>query len=186
MAVRAILQIGNPLLKAQNAKVTDVNDPKVKQVIADLVETLRANELVGIAAPQIGENYCLFVTEPRETEVRPKDQSDELRVYVNPQVVFESEEQVEIWEGCGCVANGTLFAPVVRPQVVTVEATDADDRKFRIKADGILGRVIQHEYDHLFGIEFVEKIKDKDLKRILSKEYYLKLIKPLPEVNQAC
>src|SRR3989344_1355834 len=182
MAVRETLQIGNPLLKAHNAVVTELTDPKIKQVVADLIDTMRANELVGIAAPQIGENYRLFVTEPRETEVRPKEQSDDLRVYINPKMVFASEEQVEIWEGCGCVANATLFAPVIRPKVVAVEATNAEGQLFRIKADGILGRVIQHEYDHLDGIEFVEKIAD--LKRITSKEFYIKLIKPLPEVKQ--
>jgi len=184
MAVRETLQIGNPSLKAPNAPITDPNDPKVKQVIEDLVDTMRANDLVGMAAPQIGENYRVFVTEPRETEIRPKEQSDVLRIYINPKVTLMSEEQIEIWEGCGCVANATLFAPVVRPKVITIEATDTEGHLFRLKADGILGRVIQHEYDHLDGIEFVEKITD--LKRIMSKEFYIKLIKPLAKVKAAC
>lgn len=183
MAVRETLQIGNPLLKAKNQKVADINDPKIKQVIQDCIDTMRANELIGIAAPQIGENFRIFVTEPRETDIRPKDQSDDLRTYINPNMTWSSDEQIEIWEGCGCVAHATLFAPVIRPKIITIEATDINGKKFQLKADGILGRVMQHEYDHLDGIEFVEKIKD--LKRITSKEFYIKLIKPLPEVKQS-
>ncbi|MFA6981960.1 MAG: peptide deformylase [Patescibacteria group bacterium] len=181
MAVRETLQIGNPLLKAHNEKVTSLKSHKIKQVIKDLVDTMMANGLIGIAAPQIGENYRLFITEPRETEIRPKEQTDTLRVYINPKIVFSSKEQIEIWEGCGCVANATILAPVVRPKVITVEAADMDGHLFRLKADGILGRVIQHEYDHMEGIEFVERITDLD--RIMSLESYIKRIKPLPEVK---
>ncbi|MFA5776595.1 MAG: peptide deformylase [Patescibacteria group bacterium] len=99
MAVRETLQIGNPLLKAQNLQVTDLNDLRIKQVIEDLVDTMRANGLIGMAAAQIGENCRVFVTEPKETEVRPKEQSDILRVYINPKIIFTSKEQIEIWEG---------------------------------------------------------------------------------------
>jgi peptide deformylase len=183
MAVRDTLQIGHPKLKAENQTVNDAFDQKIQQVITDLVDTMRANDLIGMAAPQIGENYRIFVTEPRETPTRSKDQSDILRIYLNPIITLYSPDQIEIWEGCGCVANGTIFAPVTRPKIITIEATDKNSQKFRLKSDGILGRVIQHEYDHLSGIEFTEKITD--LKRIISKEFYISLIKPRPEVQKA-
>lgn len=184
MAVRDTLQIGDPKLKIKNKFVSNVNDQKVQKVIADLIDTMHANNLIDMAAPQIGENYQIFVTEPRQTATRSKDQSDILRVYINPKIVNSSAEKVEIWEGCGCVANGTLFAPVIRPKVITVEAMEQDGSKFTITADGILGRVMQHEQDHMIGVEFVEKISDYS--RIMSKESYVKLIKPLPETIASC
>jgi len=184
MTVRNIIQIGNPILKNKNQIVIETNDSKIKQVIIDLIDTMHAKDLIGMAAPQIGENYQIFVTEPRETETRTKDQSDILRVYINPKIINTSDDQVEIWEGCGCVANGSLFAPVLRPKVITVEAMERDGSKFKITADGILGRVIQHEQDHMIGVEFVEKISD--YRQMMSKESYVKLIKSLPETQAPC
>lgn len=184
MAVRDTIQIGDPRLKNPNQLVTNIHDPKVKQIITDLVDTMHAGGLIGMAAPQIGENYQIFVTEPRETDARPKDQSDQLRVYLNPKIISSSKEVVEIWEACGCVASATLFAPVIRPKIITVEAMEQDGSIFRITADGILGRVIQHEQDHMIGVEFLEKISDYS--RIMSKDSYIKLIKPLKQTAESC
>ena len=149
MAIKQTLQIGDPRLKAENKKVADFNDPVVKQVIQDLVDTMHQNELIGMAAQQIGYNWKIFVTEPRETETRPADQADELRVYINPVIVDFSGEESVIYEGCGSVLNGALFGPVKRPKEITIEAYDQNGKNFRMTCDGILARVIQHEYDHL-------------------------------------
>ncbi len=184
MAVRDTIQIGNPILKNQNQLVSDINSPKINQVITDLIDTMHANDLIGMAAPQIGENYQVFVTEPRQTATRTHDQSDQLRVYINPKIIKMSEEEIEIWEGCGCVANGSLFAPVIRSKIITVKAMERDGSIFQITADGILGRVIQHEQDHMMGIEFVEKISD--YKKIMAKDSYIQLIKPLPSTQSSC
>ncbi|MEI8232961.1 MAG: peptide deformylase [bacterium] len=181
MAVRNTLQVGNPILKAPNQRVVNPSDPQIQHIIKDMIDTMHKNNLIGLAAPQIGENYHLFITEPRETKTRTKDQSDDLRIYINPTITKFSDEKTEIWEGCGCVANGTLFAPVIRPKIITITATNINGKEFQIKADGILGRVIQHENDHLSGIEFTEKISD--MKRLMSKEYYIEYIKPVPETT---
>src|SRR3989338_5427354 len=148
MAVRETIPIGHPALKASNQEIIDFSAPELAKLIQNLQETMRATGLIGIAAPQIGENFRVFITEPRETDTRPADQSDEFRVYINPKIVYKSEEKIVIWEGCGSVLNAKLFGPVERPRVVEVEACDANGGKFRFKADGILGRVIQHEQDH--------------------------------------
>ena len=183
MAIREVLQIGDPRLKRANAPVTDFNDPRLAQVIQDLVDTMRAGGSVGFAAPQIGENWQLLATEFLETASRPRERSDALRIYINPILRGASEEVVEIWEACRSVANATLYAPVVRPKVVTVEAADVEGKRFRLTADGILGRVVQHEFDHLVGVEFLEKVTD--LKRFMSRESYQTLIKSRPDVQTA-
>lgn len=139
--------------------------------------------MIGIAAQQIGENWKIFVTEPRETKTRPVDQADELRVYINPEIVWSSDEESIIYEGCGSVLNTSLFGPVKRPKDITVEAFDQNGNKFRLTCNGILSRVIQHEYDHLSGIEFIEKIFD--YKKLMSAEFYFKTIKMSSEQMEA-
>src|SRR3989344_5777691 len=179
MAIRNTIQLGHPALKAGNKIITDFGDPKLTQLITDLKDTMYKLGLIGIAAPQIGENYMVFITEPRETESRPADQADEFRVYFNPKIVWESDEKIIIWEGCGSVTQASLFGPVLRPKIVEIEAQDILGKKFRFKSDGILGRVIQHEMDHCLGVEFIEKVADYS--QLKSKEFYLKDIKNSPE-----
>lgn len=179
MATRDTLQIGDLRLKAPNKTVEKFTDSSVKQVIQDLIDTMRANELIGMAAPQIGENWKIFVTEPRETKFRMADQVDILRVYINPIILNSSKEESIIYEGCGSVLNGQLFGSVKRPKEITIEAFDQEGKKFRLTCDGILARVIQHEYDHLNGIEFTEKIFD--YRKLVSVDFYLKDIKKSPE-----
>ena len=180
--IRKTIQIGNPALKAINAEIVDFSDSKLHELIQDLTDTMHDKELVGIAACQIGENYKVFITEPRETKTRLKDQADELRVYINPKIVDQSTEKVVIYEGCGSVEKGQLFGPVERPKTVTVEALDINCKKFSFTADGILGRVIQHEVDHLNGIEFLVKVVNQS--KMLALEQYLEQIKPDPKYNE--
>jgi len=184
MAIRETIQVGDPRLKTRNKTVTDFSDPKIKQVIEDLIDTVRSKELlIGLSAPQIGENYKIFITEPRETKFRTGDQVDELRVYINPKIVTYSSEETIIYEGCGSFLNGQLFGPVKRPKEITVEASDQSGNQFQLTCDGILARVIQHEYDHLDGIEFIEKVSD--YKKLVNVDFYLKDIKMSKEQNEA-
>lgn len=175
MAIRKTIQVGDPRLKALNKTVEDFKEPALKQVVQDLIETMRATECIGMAAPQIGENWKVFVTEPRKTKFRIADQVDKLRVYVNPKIVETSKEQVVIWEGCGSFVHGELFGPVKRPKEIMIEAQDLKGKRFRLVCDGILARVIQHEYDHLDGIEFIEKVTD--LRELKNADFYIKDIK---------
>ena len=176
MAVRNILQIGDPRLKAKNHFIDDFDNPKLKKVIKDLAETIRASGLfVGLAAPQIGENYQIIATEIRETKTRTGEQSDKLRVYINPKIIFYSKAKDVAYEGCGSVAQANLFGPVKRPKEIMVEAFNPDGHKFRLRCDGPLARVIQHEYDHLSGIEFTEKVID--YKKLMNRDAYIKRIK---------
>ncbi len=174
MAIKPIIQIGDPRLKASNGSMSKSETKKVRTVIRNLTDTMLKNDIVGIAAPQIGVNLKLFITEPRKTEYRKADQSDNLRVYINPKITDYSIEKSEIYEGCGSV-GADFFGPVIRPKKITVEAYDADFKKFRLTCDGLLARVIQHEYDHISGIEFIEKISD--YKKVMNSEHYQKLVR---------
>ena len=172
VVVENVIQIGNPILRAKNETVKKINDKKVLKTITDLIDSMRHYELVGMAAPQIGVNLKIFVTEIRATPSRKAESLDNLRVFINPKIVWKSKKEVIIYEGCGSVANGNLFGPVSRSEKVKIIATDISGKKIKLKAEGLLARVIQHEYDHLLGIEFVEKICD--MKKVMSREEYLR------------
>ncbi len=184
MTVKPTLQLGDPKLKAENNEVKNLKSPKVKKVIKDLKDTLLSSTLIGIAAPQIGHNYKIFLTMPRKTKFRNLPFEDKLRVYINPKITKSSKEQIIIWEGCGCVGiTDMFFGPVKRPREITVVALDEKGQKFQIRCDGILARVIQHEVDHLNGIEFIEKVDD--YKKIMHQTHYTKKVRNSPEQDKA-
>lgn len=176
--IREVVQVGHPALKAHTRLVENFTDPKLTQVVEDLIDTMHAVELIGIAATQIGEDLRVCVTEPRKTDTRPEDQSDILRVYINPTIIRPSATKSIIWEGCGSYEHAEQFGPVSRPDKVTVMAYDLSGHRFFYTANGILGRVIQHEIDHLDGREFVDLI-DKSL--LIPKEKYIAEEKMRPE-----
>ncbi len=174
MIVKNVVQVGDPLLRQNSKTVSDINSRKTQKIVQNLIDSMRYHNLVGMAASQIGEKKRIFVTEIRRNKNRNPKEKDGSRVYINPKITWLSKKEVVIYEGCGSVAYGKLFAPVKRPQKITIEAFDRRGNKFEIKADGLLSRVIQHEYDHLEGIEFTEKITD--IKKIMSSEEYRKRI----------
>ncbi|HMS91707.1 MAG TPA: peptide deformylase [Candidatus Absconditabacterales bacterium] len=174
MIIKDIIQIGNPILSQKSTSVKDFTSSETKKIIENLVDTMRANNLIGMASGQIGAKKRIFVTEARKTSFRDTKDVDILRIYINPKIIWKSKKECIIYEGCGSVAYAKLFAPVKRPQKIIIEAYDENHNKFQLQADGILSRVIQHEYDHLDGIEFTEKITD--IKKIMSSEEYIKRI----------
>ncbi|MEI6479965.1 MAG: peptide deformylase [bacterium] len=181
MSVRTTIQIGDPRLKAKNIVVKDFSNPEIKRVIKDLKDTMRKKNLVGMAAPQIAKNYKIFVTEIRKTKARSEAQLDDFCVFINPKITHFSENENIIYEGCGSVLSGQLFGPVKRPSEIVIEAFNINGEKFRLLCNGLLARVIQHEYDHLFGVEFTEKILD--YKKLMSLEHYINFMKEKKNQN---
>lgn len=175
MAVKVVIQAGHPKLKKLNKTIINVNLPKFKKLRKDLIDTMNKTDLIGIASPQIAQNYMIFVTHPRNTKARKLSKTDILRTYINPKITFKSKKENIIYEGCGSVVKGDLFGPVSRPEEIEIEALNEKGQKFKLRCNGILARVIQHEYDHLMGIEFLERIND--YKKIVVGDYYRKKIR---------
>lgn len=175
MAVRKVIQAGHPALHKKNKKIKDFKSPKLKKLQEDLMGTMNKTNLIGIAASQIAENFMVFVTHPRNTKARKLPKTDKLRIYINPKLTFRSKKENIIYEGCGSVSSGQLFGPVLRPKEIEVVAWDENGKKFSLRCDGILARVIQHELDHLIGEEFI--IKVADYSQIIDLKYYKKNIR---------
>ena len=174
MIIEKIIQMWNPILSKKSKPVKDLPSSRIKKIIKNLVDTMKASNLIWIAAPQIWINERIFVTELAVTKFRKAKDADTLRIFINPNIIWKSKDQCVMYEWCGSVAYSKLFAPVKRPSKIIIEAFDEYGEKFILHTDWLLGRVIQHEYDHLDGIAFTEKITD--IKKIMSSEEYIKRI----------
>lgn len=172
-----LIQIGNPILRQTAKKIIKVKSYRVNKLIDELKIVMREKDLIGIAAPQIGIGQRIFLTELRLTKSRKISNSDkkELKVFINPEIIGFSDELIEMWEGCGSVAESNFFVPVIRPKVVTIKAYDQNGKSFVTSEDGLSSRVIQHEYDHLEGIVFLDRLCD--FSRAMSAKEYYKIMK---------
>jgi len=169
MAIRKTTQLGEPVLRETTKNVDTYDDVHTQSVITDLVDTMRDVDLVGMAAPQIGEPVRIFVVEVRETKYRNKG-TQALKVFINPTITKYSDETQLGYEGCGSVALGGLFGEVKRAKEVTVEYTNQEGEHLTETFSGFIAVVIQHETDHINGIEFTDI---SDPKTFMGREYYI-------------
>jgi peptide deformylase len=173
MIVKRATQVGNPVIRKKSASVRGIlSSKKIGKIVRNLIDSMRYHNLVGMAAPQIGINRRIFVSEIRKTKMRRSSGDDPIRVFINPKIVSSSRGQVLGYEGCGSVANAGLFGSVKRARSVTVEACNEKGRKFKLRANGLLARIIQHETDHLDGKIFLDRLVDT--KSLMSREEYLR------------
>jgi peptide deformylase len=142
------------------AKPVAVFDERLKKLAADMAETMYDAPGVGLAATQVDVHEQLVVIDTSETH-------DELRVFVNPEIIWFSEEKQVYDEGCLSVPG--IYDGVERPARVKVRAFDVDGKAFEVDADGLLAVCIQHEIDHLKGKVFVEYLSPLKRNRIKTK-----------------
>lgn len=156
MTVRPIVLANDPMLRQKSKKVKDFGEA-LQVLIDDMVETMQAVNGAGLAAPQIGVLERVIVIQLPEDEEDP--QSGKLFALCNPQIVRADGEEAGD-EGCLCLPGYT--GEVKRATSVTVKAQDRRGRKVRIKAEGFLARVFQHEIDHLDGILYIDRVESPD------------------------
>ena len=132
---------------------------------------MRYHGLVGMAAPQIGINLRMFVTEVRKTRTRDPRQADHVRVFINPRIARFSKQKAFGYEGCGSVVGGGLFGEVKRSSQVSVIAYSLKGERFALEASDLLARIIQHETDHLDGRVFLDRMPNP--KSFMSRGEYL-------------
>ncbi len=160
MAILEVVTVAHPTLRAKALPVTAFDDA-LKALAADMLETMYAEKGVGLAANQVNVLKRIFVTDCSEDR-------DEPIVFINPEIIEVSEEIDAAEEGC--LSLPTLYGgPVSRPAVVKVRAQDVNGEFFELEADGLLGRCIQHENDHLNGVLFIDHLSRLKQQRILKK-----------------
>lgn len=151
MAKLEILQVGHPVLRHRSLKVTAF-DEGLSRLAEDMIDTMHEANGVGLAAPQVGIVRRLIVVEMPDDESYPHP--GERWVLANPEIVKASRETETDLEGCLSVTG--YVGMVERPAEVVIRGQDLTGRKVRIKAEGYVARVFQHEMDHLDGVLYVD------------------------------
>ena len=165
MAVRDLIFADDPSLRKKSRKVKDFEEA-LQALIDDMVETMQAANGAGLAAPQIGVLERVIVIQLPEDEEDP--QSGKLFTLCNPQIIRAAGEE-ESEEGCLCLPG--YAGEAKRATSVTIKAQDRHGKKVRIKAEGFLARVFQHEVDHLDGILYIDRVESPDkIRRIVPPE----------------
>jgi peptide deformylase len=156
MTIREIITPENPVLRAKAHKVRSFT-PKVQTLIDDMIETMRAAPGVGLAAPQVAASQRVIVVEYGEPAEEPPAAPKPAKLYVvvNPEIVRHSPETVVGNEACLSVPG--FFGEVERYQSVTIKGMNRHGRPYRLKADGWLARIFQHEIDHLDGVLYIDR-----------------------------
>ncbi len=150
MSIQPIRTYGDPVLKTLATDVVEI-DSKIAKLVADMIETMYEAPGVGLAAPQVGVEKRLFVY----------DIGDGPLAILNPRIT-ESDGEWVYEEGCLSVPG--LYFEIVRPAKVLLEGIDLDGNEVSIEASELLGRVFQHEVDHLDGILLLERLDEAQLK----------------------
>jgi peptide deformylase len=154
MAIHEVITSENPILR-QKAKKVHRFDPSIARLIDDLFETMHAAHGVGLAAPQIALSLRVFVAEYEERKI----------AMVNPEIVKAEGEELGS-EGCLSIP-GYVGDNIRRATSVVVKGQDARGKAMRVRAEGWLARILQHEIDHLDGILFLDRLeRPEDLREV--------------------
>ncbi|MDR2302988.1 MAG: peptide deformylase [Treponema sp.] len=152
-----ILILGDELLRQKAVPVKKI-DKSTEELARNLIETLHEGKGIGLAGPQVGILERIFAVHV---------EGDVPRIFINPSILETSQELVKYEEGCLSIPG--IYADVVRPKTVRVQAWNERGRPFTLDASGILARVIQHEYDHLEGGLFIDRLSEEKRGKILAK-----------------
>ncbi len=153
MTVLDVITVGDPRLRQRSREIEKVT-PDLQQFIDDMVETMHAYDGIGLAAAQVGDLRQLIVIEVPEDEETPG--SGQLYVVINPEIIKSSAETEEGIEGCLSVPG--YVGEVERATSVLVRGLDRRGKKFRVRAEGFLARVFQHEIDHTRGVLYIDRL----------------------------
>jgi peptide deformylase len=161
MAPRPILTLPDPRLRLVSKPVGKV-DAQIRKLVEDMFETMYSAPGIGLAAVQVGVPKRVVTT-----DLAKKDEPKNPQVYINPEVVWASEERSTYEEGCLSIPE--YYEEVERPSQVKVRYTDLEGHEQEIEANGLLATCLQHEIDHLNGVLFIDHISKLKRSRVIKK-----------------
>jgi peptide deformylase len=156
-AFMKVITLGDELLR-QKAKKIEKIDTETANIAKQMLEILEKDKGVGLAGPQIGLMKRIFVVHV---------EGDEERVFINPSILETSHATAKFEEGCLSVPG--VYANVVRSESIKIQAWNEKGRPFTIETNGLLARVILHEYDHLDGVLFIDHIPENIREKLIAK-----------------
>lgn len=167
MAVRPVVIWPDERLRQPSVAITAI-DASVRALYQDLVDSMYAENGLGIAALQLGDPRRMFIVEPR---LAGRSQNDPPVAFINPEVIETSEEQQDSEEGC--LSFPEIYIKVKRPMRCKVRAMGLDGQMFELEGEALLARCMLHENDHLTGkllVDFVGPLKRQMIKKKLQKQ----------------
>jgi len=166
MALLPILEVPDPRLKQISSPVEEVDDG-IRALIADMFETMYAAPGIGLAAVQIGVPKRLLVIDLQEPEEEGGKPIRDPRVFINPEIVAHSDQDVPYNEGCLSVPD--QYAEVDRPDRIRARWLDEQGKAHEEEIEGLLATCLQHEMDHLEGVLFIDHLSRLKREMILKK-----------------
>lgn len=178
-SVLSILHLGNPRLRLKAHPVEQIND-RLQTLITNLIWTAEKTNGVGIAAPQVGTPLQLFIVASRPNLRYPQAPLMEPTAMINPRILAHSEDQVTGWEGCLSVPDQR--GQVERYREIEVEYCDRTGTLHKIVLTDFVARIFQHEYDHLQGTVFVDRVPDPS--QLISDAEYFAQLESVPTLSK--
>lgn len=172
MPVLEIIQLGHPLLRSSAQLVDNIQDQNIQNLIDNLIATVGQANGVGIAAPQVAESYRLFIVASRPNLRYPNAPTMEPTAMINPQILAHSTQVVKGWEGCLSIPEIRGYVP--RYEAIEIEYTDRNGKLQKQELTDFVARIFQHEYDHLNGIVFLDRLESTH--DIITEQEYQKRI----------
>jgi peptide deformylase len=176
MAILPILEVPDPRLRQISSPVEKVDD-ELRALIADMFETMYDAPGIGLAAIQVGVPKRVLVMDLQEPEVEDGPPVNDPRVFINPEILTASDQEVPYLEGCLSVPD--QYADVERPDRIRARWLDENGVQHEEELDGLLAVCLQHEMDHLEGVLFIDHLSR------LKREMVLKKLAKLRKEKQA-
>jgi len=167
-----IIQLGNPILRSQSQAVDNIQEQRIQKLIDNLVATVGQANGVGIAAPQVAQSYRLFIVASRPNLRYPTAPIMEPTAMINPKILAHSTEVIKGWEGCLSIPAIRGYVP--RYEAIEIEYTDRNGKLQKQELTDFVARIFQHEYDHLDGIVFLDRLESTQ--DIITEQEYQKRI----------
>lgn len=160
MAILKIARMGHPVLRQVATAVEEPTSPEIQRLLSDMKDTLADAQGVGLAAPQVYVSKAIFMffVPPSRNDAGDEEEAVPLTVLINPEIEPIGSDTVDGWEGCLSIPG--LRGSVPRWQRIRYRGLDAAGHAIEREASGFHARVVQHEYDHLQGVLYTERMSD--------------------------
>lgn len=167
-----IAQLGQPVLRQKSKPVRDIEKKAIQQLIEDLTATLMDVHGVGLSASQVYQPIRLFILASHPNPRYPKAPHMSPLALINPKIISHGKDIAKDWEGCLSIPGIRGFVP--RSTLIEVEYTNQNGKIEKKTFTDFIARIFQHEFDHLEGILFIDRVKSTDL--ISEKEYQKRIV----------